>query len=1040
MNALRTYLIVFLCGVLTASSLFAQNPTQHDWREYETDHFIIYYPEGQELTAYQAVHVAEEVHEPLVAMYGPVDSKISIVIRDDEDYANGGAFFYDNKIEISATSLDFNFRSYSDWLWNVITHELTHIYSIRNSMKAPRWMSMVYYQHFDYQEEKREDVLIGYPNILASYPLPMFNIPAWLAEGVAQYQVRSARFDRWDAHRDMIVRQAVLADDLMTIDEMGVFNWNGRGNEMVYNHGFALVSYIAERFGDNSITDLMSSMSATTSMTFNTSCKRVLGISQDELYRDWKESLKSHYETVRDSLGTLVEGNIFRAGGYVNGFPTWSPDGTKLAYVSNRGQDYALNACYVANLTPDGWQWKNKDKDVRTVERSLAKAYESEPDSLEHERLAATAYGALDIALGGGIQSAPLWLDEWNILFNRRMPADRHGSHWWDMYEYAIDTDDPREGERNRITHNLRGTYPDLSPDKHKLVFVKNGDGLNNLFLMDMDDQSLQQLTFYDDGTRLYRPRWSPDGTRIVYTIHQGPFINIAEINRDGSGFTYLLSSSGQDRDPAWSPDGRHLYFSSDVDGIANIYTLDTVDNSVVQITNTIGGAYAPSPSPNDSLLAFSCYGPEGYEIHLLDADVTHQSVESSRFHQPVNYSPDQGYTRFNTEESKPHDIKTLDFSFMPRVVNDRGNVKLGTYLIKTEVTNKADFIFGGAISPTNLDTDLFAMFEYRQLIPTIFIEMYRQTRRVGKNENFMEEFGTIIRNRIYDLNEIDLGIRYRYHDRHRFESRLIYSRYNAKLEYTHFLTGRQIHKPYYTYAHGFDIAAIYQFDSFIRARDEIINPRGGRKIHIRFDHFEDYFLDDFEYIGFLKERYKKYPYNRYFVNWTERFTVPKTQKHTLLLRGQMSIIDHKIDDFYETQLGGPSQMRGYTFYSLSGRKTLMGQVTYRFPLLYDMRKSVFAWYFNHLYAGVFADYGRAWNNRSMNFSLDGFKRDVGIELRLDSISFNNFPTMIEFSAAYGADDTWIRQFDSKTSTYYITKDDQTPWKFFFTVLFGFVN
>ena len=83
-------------------------------------------------------------------MYGPVDSKINIVVKDDEDFANGGAYFYDNKIEISATNLDFEFRSYSDWLWNVITHELTHIYSIKQAMKAPRWIPMAYYQNIDY--------------------------------------------------------------------------------------------------------------------------------------------------------------------------------------------------------------------------------------------------------------------------------------------------------------------------------------------------------------------------------------------------------------------------------------------------------------------------------------------------------------------------------------------------------------------------------------------------------------------------------------------------------------------------------------------------------------------------------------------------------------------------------------------------------------------------------------------------------------------------------------------------------------------------
>ncbi|GAF68603.1 unnamed protein product, partial [marine sediment metagenome] len=126
----RLYTGIFLVSLIGAavSPAFAQNPSHLKWREYETEHFKIFYPEGQEFTAYQAAEIAEKVYEPLTNMYGPTDSKVSIVIRDDEDYANGGAYFYDNKVEISATSLDYEFRSYSDWLWNVLTHELTHIY------------------------------------------------------------------------------------------------------------------------------------------------------------------------------------------------------------------------------------------------------------------------------------------------------------------------------------------------------------------------------------------------------------------------------------------------------------------------------------------------------------------------------------------------------------------------------------------------------------------------------------------------------------------------------------------------------------------------------------------------------------------------------------------------------------------------------------------------------------------------------------------------------------------------------------------------
>lgn len=1037
-RSVSSALALFLIYLLSAP-VHAQNHSDLKWREYETKHFVIFYPEGQEFTANRAAEIAEQVRDPLVQMYGEVNSKIRIVLKDDEDYSNGGAYYYDNKVEIYATGLDYQFRSYSNWLWNVITHELTHVYSMRNSMKTSRRVPMLYYQHIGYQDEKREDVLVGYPNTLVSYAVPMFNVPGWLAEGVAQYQTRTAHFDSLDSHRDMMLRQAALHDKLLDPDQMGVFEWDGRGNEMVYNHGFGLVSYIAATYGDDKVVEIMNALGNAASVTFDDVCGHVLNISKNQLHADWTASLKTRYTALRDSLGPLVEGKTFRKGGYSNDSPVWSPDGSKLAYVSNRGMDYGPRLCYVANLSPGGWKWEGKEKSEREAARELEKKRAEMKSPDEFSDYEAEAAGSFDIALAGGIQSAPIWLDQWNILYNRRMPSDRHGSHWWDIYRHVINTKDPREGTEKRITHNLRGTSPDLSPDRRWLVFVKNGAGQNNLFVMDRNDNSQKQITFYTDGTQLYRPRWSPDGVCIAFTIQRRGQVDIALIDREGGGYRELVTSAGQDRDPAWTSDGESILFSSDVTGIPNLYRIRIDDGTITRLTNVIGGAFSPALSPADTTVAFSYYGPDGYEIRLLPMSEG-VPVDTRSFHLETVVVQDAPPAASVESESKRYQMKTLDFSVMPRVVNDRGHLKLGLYTMKNEVIDQGTFLFGGDIAPGNKDTDLFALFEYKRFVPTVFVEMYRQTRHVDTNENYMEEYGTIVRKRIFDLNEIDFGMRYKYRDRHDFEGRLIYSQYNAKLEYTYYTTGPMVYKPAYTYSRGFDLALIYKQDNYIRARDEVINPRGGRKIEARYDRYLNFFLDDFEYVGFLREKYKRYPYNAFFLNWVERMPVPKTEKHTFQLRGQMNIIDRYVDSFYENQLGGPNQMRGYTFYSLSGRKNVMGQVLYRFPLLYDMKKKVFIFYLNHVYMGVFADAGRAWNKRSLTWSTKGIKRDFGAELRLDAFSFYNFPTMVEFSAAYGPDDTWIQKLDTETSVLRVIKDTQDPWKFYFNVLFGFTQ
>ncbi len=97
------------------------------------------------------------------------------------------------------------------------------------------------------------------------------------------------------------------------------------------------------------------------------------------------------------------------------------------------------------------------------------------------------------------------------------------------------------------------GMMPDWSPDGLEIVFVSPPDE-PKIYIMKINDGSITQIT-KDPSFRDYQPDWSPDGNRIVFArgvVGMGG-VQIYTMNKDGSKQTHLPISEHSES-PAWKP------------------------------------------------------------------------------------------------------------------------------------------------------------------------------------------------------------------------------------------------------------------------------------------------------------------------------------------------------------------------------------------------------------------------------------------------------------------------------------------------------
>jgi Tol biopolymer transport system component/DNA-binding winged helix-turn-helix (wHTH) protein len=233
------------------------------------------------------------------------------------------------------------------------------------------------------------------------------------------------------------------------------------------------------------------------------------------------------------------------------------------------------------------------------------------------------------------LETAQLWaLDERRGLF-RHPPAEpvqlTTGPIGWDLPHPGKDGKkifaegvtphgelvrfDPQTKQFQSFLGGISADCVSFSKDGQFVAYVSFPDG--TLWKANRDGSNRVQLT--DPPIYAFLPRWSPDGTHIVFADANSPRYVIDEVSSQGGNPRKLLPGENRfDSDPNWSPDGKEIVYGSGQneypDPKGDIRILDLDRHQVSTIPGSVG-LFSPRWSPDGRFIAALPFDTRGIKI-----------------------------------------------------------------------------------------------------------------------------------------------------------------------------------------------------------------------------------------------------------------------------------------------------------------------------------------------------------------------------------------------------------------------------------------
>ena len=419
--------------------------------------------------------------------------------------------------------------------------------------------------------------------------------PLWFIEGLAEYCGNA-----WDPDAEGLLRDAVLTGRAMPLTRSDAIT----GTVQMYKEGQSFVLYLAERFGPETVFDLLDNWWRADDFegVFKITCKVPLS----EVDKDWFTEIKRRYYPAVSTLKTAGEqGERLTRRGHYN-------LGPRLLPTAKGWSDTLVRFCYFAaeesgiRLMVSEPLSKGRRRERRLLTSGLSPSYES--FHLFQNRPDVSSSGLIALSAKRGGKDAL----------------------------YILDSNHGRIHRRLEFPGLVAILDPALVPGDSMVVFsAQDYSGRSDLYRASWPKGRVRLERLTQDDFDDVEPDVSPDGAWVAFSSDRGErggrysLFRISLANAQIE--TLSQPPSGDDRQPVYSPDGKWLAFRSTRGGTSDLYVRSSQPAlEARRVTRAAGPVLDPDWLANGKGLLYT--GQERVEFQSycvrFDPDTLIQEIE----------------------------------------------------------------------------------------------------------------------------------------------------------------------------------------------------------------------------------------------------------------------------------------------------------------------------------------------------------------------------------------------------------------------------